>query len=184
MTVIHDRPDELALLRQPGYPMKRRNAEIAAGPARFRHPGVSRWLTGWSDDPPWQRGRVVVLKQPGSGHAISLFWDDASGSFDFWYIDLIGPVRRRSFGFDFPDHGLDIVVEPDLSRWRWKDDDELEWSVDRGLYTRTEANALYAEGRRAVEGLIADRPRYEHWIDWRPDPAWPVARLPDGWDAV
>lgn len=135
MTVVHDTPDELALFRRPGHQMWRRNAELG-GPADFRHRKVTRSLDGWTEDPIWSRWRVLVLKRPESGHAISLFWDDASGDLDFWYIDLIGPLRRRPFGFDFPEHGLDIVVQPDLSSWRWKDQDEMDWDVAQGIYMR------------------------------------------------
>jgi hypothetical protein len=181
MTVVHDTADELALFRRPGHQMWRRRAELG-GPREFRHRKVIRYLDGWARDPVWSRWRVLVLKQPQSHHAISLFWDDASGVLDFWYIDLIGPVRRRSFGFDFPEHGLDIVVRPDLSSWHWKDEDELEWDVAEGIYTRAEAEALRAEGADAVERLVRDRTLFERWIAWRPDPAWQIALMPRGWD--
>ena len=183
MTVVHDREGELALYRGPGYPMWRRNAELDPVPA-FRHQPVRRLLDGWSPDRDWGRWRVLVLMDPGAHHAVSLFWEDAGGALDFWYIDLIGPAERRRTGFDFSEHGLDIVVQPDLSSWRWKDDDELEWNVRAGRYTRSEADALYAEGERAVAGLRRDRARFETWLTWRPDPSWPVAMLPDGWDVV
>jgi hypothetical protein len=184
MTVVHDTRDELALYRAPGYRMRRRNAERGGGGADFRHPPVIRWLDGWTDEtwgPPF---RVLVLKPPVAGHAISLFWNDTSDELAFWYIDLIGPVRRREFGFDFPEHGLDVVVEPDLSSWRWKDEDELEWAVAAGIYSRAEADELHGEGERAVERLARDRDRFDRWRNWRPDPTWTVASFPPGWDAV
>ena len=184
MTVVQDTPEVLALYRKPGYPMRRRNAERGGGNPDFRHPPVIRWLDGWSDEtwgPPW---RVLVLKPPAAGHAISLFWTDASNELAFWYIDLIGPVRRRTFGFDFPEHGLDVVVEPDLSSWRWKDEDELEWAVEAGIYSRAEADELHAEGALAVERLVHDAIDFDRWRNWRPDPGWPVATFPPGSDAV
>ena len=27
-------------------------------------------------------------------------------------------------------------------------------------------------------------PFASEWRDWRPDPAWPIPRLPDGWDVL
>ncbi len=182
MTVVHDTPRELALFRRPGHPIKRRNAEHA-GTAHMRHQPVTRWLDGWADEV-WSRSRVLVLMVPDVRHAISLYWDDASGALDCWYIDLIGPVRRTPVGFDYPEHDLDIVVRPDLSAWEWKDEDELEWAVADGRYTRAEADALHVEGERAVERLLRDRARFERWLDWRPDPTWPLATLPAGWDAL
>lgn len=183
MTVVKDTPDELVLFRRPGHAMKRRNAETAPAPATFRHPTVARWLDGWRDDPVWSRWRVLLVMHPDGHHAISLFTDDATGRPDFWYIDLIGPVHRRPFGFDFEEHGLDIVVKPDMSSWEWKDEDELEFGVERGVYSRAEADELYAEGRRAVDRLTAGRDEFERWVSWRPDPSWPIASLPPGWDA-
>jgi hypothetical protein len=185
MTVVRDTPEELILFRRPGYPMRRRNAELADTPAGFRHPTIRRWLDGWREEPAWSRWSVLVLKPPKAHHAISVFRDEATGEVGFWYIDLIGPVRRRPFGFDFPEHGLDVVIPPDLSAWTWKDEDELEFGVQRGIYSRAEADELYEEGRRAVERVMStERSYFERWLDWRPDPAWPIARLPAGSEEV
>ena len=183
MTVVHDRDGDLALYRGPGYPMRRRNAELASVPG-FRHQPAVRHLDGWTVDPDWSRWHVVVLMDPRAHHAVSLFMDVATGALDFWYIDIIGPAQRRRAGFDFQENGLDIVMQPDFSSWRWKDEDELEWNVGAGRYTRTEADHLYAEGHRTVETLLRERGRFEAWRSWRPDPAWPIAVLPDGWDEL
>lgn len=157
MRIVHDREGDLALYRGPGYPMRRRNAELGSVP-EFRHQPVTRWLPGWSLDRDWGRWRVLVLMDPRAHHASSLFWDATSGALDFWHIDLIGPAERRRTGFDFIEHGLDIVVDPDLSSWRWKDEDELEWNVRAGRYTRAEADALYAEGEQLTREQDRFRP--------------------------
>jgi hypothetical protein len=181
MTVIHDRPDEVALLRRPGHVWKKRRA-VLDGPRPEAGHTVVAWRDGFADDV-WRHWRVVVLKPPQAEHAVSLFWHEAEDRPDFWYIDLTSPLRRSAIGFDFVENGLDIVVEPDLSSWRWKDEDEMEWAVERGHYLREELAALRAEGERAVERLVRERTRFESWLDWRPDPAWPLATLPTGWDA-
>lgn len=181
MTVVHDSPAELALVRRPGHPMKRRRAEVDT-PDGFRHPVVRRWLEGWTDETwrgPW---RVLVLIRPGAQHAISLFSDDATGAVGSWYIDLIGPPRRTTAGYDFPEHGLDMVVQPDLDSWEWKDADELEFNVQEGRYTRAEAEALYREGERALEHLRRERSAFARWLSWRPDPRWSIPSMPSGWD--
>jgi hypothetical protein len=183
MTVVRDEPHDLVLYRAPGYPMGRRNADLVEGTA-FRHPPVIRYLDGWRPDPDWGHWRVLLLMKPDARHAVSLFWDAATGRLDFWYIDLIGPVQRRPFGFDFIEHGLDIVVEPDLSRWRWKDEDELEWAVRDGRYSRVEADGLYREGERAVERLTRESATFERWRTWRAPVAWQVPAMPSGWDAT
>lgn len=178
MTVVRDSPDEVALLIQPGSVMKRRNA-VKGGPHGRVVLAVGEGFTDWIWHPP--RSRLVV-RRPQDHHAVSLFWKQP-GALDFWYIDLASPLRRTSAGFDSVDHGLDVVVQPDLSSWRWKDEDELAWTVEAGRYTRAEADDLFAEGERAVERLIRERDRFEPWLDWRPDPAWHLATLPAGWDA-
>ncbi len=43
---------------------------------------------------------------------------------------------------------------------------------------RDEATAVT---RRIEQGR---EPFDEAWIDWRPEPSWPVPELPDGWDSV
>ena len=182
MTVVSDTDDELVLLRRPGHVAKRRNAELGERP-RMR-PITRGWRDGWSDDV-WRMGsRVLITKRPLDQHAISLFWHDATNEFAHWYIDLTSPLRRTSSGFDFVENGLDVVVAPDMSTWRWKDDRELEWEVEHGLFTRAEADELYREGERAVDRLRRERVQFERWITWRPDPSWPLAILPDGWEEL
>src|SRR5688500_12126946 len=62
MRVVQDDDDLLALFGGPGYPMKRRNADLAHVPA-FRHQPVLGWRRGWSDEI-WGPRRVLVLKEP------------------------------------------------------------------------------------------------------------------------
>jgi hypothetical protein len=183
-TVIHDTPEEVALLHRPGeahWTRNARHAEIAG----FRHKPVLGWLEGWSRLSNWGKWRRIVLRgpQPDSGftHAVSLFIIDASDEVDFWYVDLVGPLTRTSTGFDFIEHGIDIVVARDFSSWSWKDEDELEHAVACGSYTANEVIELRAEGERAVKRLIEKRHSLEKWIAWRPPDSWAIALLPPGW---
>lgn len=178
--VISDRRDEVITLRRPGDAARRRITETR-GPAEHRHKLVVSWSDGWTEHLWWQY-RVLVIKPKATEYAISLFWPEATGELECWYIDLMSPLRRHRAGFDFVENGLDIVVEPDMGSWKWKDEDELEYAVERGVYTRAEADALYAEGERAVERLRRERAVFEPWRGWRPDPSWPPAALPPGWD--
>lgn len=179
-TIVQDDPGELAILRRPGDRVRIRNAEFD-GPPGFRHRHVARWTGGWREDT-WKYFRVLLLRRPEDHHSISLFWRDGGDDIEFYYIDLVSPLRRTTIGFDYVEHGLDVVVQPDLSSWSWKDADELEWSVEQGLFTKEERDAMYAEGERAVQRLVNERDRFERWRDWRPDPSWPIASLPAGWD--
>lgn len=174
-TVVSDAADEVMVYRRPGDPMRWRNA-VRGGP---RDRAVLEWRPGWREDS-WHTFRVLVVKRAGDEHTISLFWRDRT--FAFWYIDLHSPLRRTPTGFDLIENGLDVVVEPDLSGWRWKDEDELAWAVADGRYTQSEFDALRREGERAVARLFDERWRWEQLRDWTPDPSWPAPTLPDGWD--
>ena len=176
-----------ALLHRPGEAHWARDAEHADMPD-FRHKPVLRHLSGWSQRVAWGKWRRITMRgpQPASGftHAISLFIIDASNTLDFWYVDLVGPMIRTPWGFDFTEHGIDIVAAKDFSAWQWKDEDELEHAVMRGSYTREEVKALKAEGEFAVARLSENRRTYEEWINWRPQAAWPLAQLPHGWQEL
>lgn len=180
-TVVQDTPTEVAVFVRPGDPARVRNAELG-GTAEHTHRPVLAWREGWAEKA-WARWRLLTFKRPRDEHSISLAWHDDSGQFAHWYIDLTSPLKRRVFGFDLVENGLDVVVDPDMRSWEFKDEAELEWAVEHQTYTRAEADGLYAEARRAVERLLRERADFERWIDWRPNPAWPPATLPAGWDA-
>jgi len=183
MRVLRDAAQELVLFRGNGYPMRRRNSERASI-AGFRHQPVIKHLEGWQPSPEWTGPDVIVVMDPGARHATSLFRDRESGVLQFWYIDIIGPVTRDGDRLDFLEHGLDVVVEPDLSSWRFKDEDELEWQVRQGIYSRAEADALYAEGKNAVQQLHDRSEVLADWLRWRADPSWDVPLMPYGWDEI
>jgi uncharacterized protein DUF402 len=180
MTVVKDEPDELVVFRRPGHPICARNAELG-GPEHFRHRPVVRWRAGWREDV-WRERVQLVVRRPQDEHAISLVWQDGRRELHHWYIDLASPLTRTPTGFVFVEHGLDVVVRPDLTSWYWKDEDELDWSVEHGIYSGLEAKELKEEGERAVDRLVRERDRFERWRSWRPDPSWPIAKLPSGWD--
>ena len=127
----------------------------------------------------WHTYQVLRLIRFGAGHSVELFWHAEDDSFAGWYVNLQEPLRRSPVGFDTDDLVLDIWIEPDGS-WQWKDEDELESAVELGRFTEEEARVIRAEGER----VIAARPWPTGWEDWKPDPAWPVPGLPEGWDVV
>jgi hypothetical protein len=177
MTVVRDDPDEVVVMRRPGAVGRQRNAQKGGPNDRV----VLAVRDGFTDYL-WRRWRVLVVRQPSALHSVSLFWDDATDELHSWYFDLVTPLRRTRAGFEFIDHGIDVVVDPDMSSWRWKDADELEWYVDHGRYTPEEADAIRAEAEHAVGRLRRERARYERWVSWRPDPMWPSPKLLVGWD--
>lgn len=96
----------------------------------------------------------------------------------WWYINLEEPWRRTDLGFDSRDHDLDLS-SVDLVAWQWKDEDELTWAVERGQYTRAQADAIRTAGEQALERCRRREPPFDQdWAAWRPDRAWGIPCLP------
>ena len=130
----------------------------------------------WRDD-------LVRVKYAGDAHAYYAMWK--GGRFNRWYINLESPYEDTPVGVDFTDHVLDIVVQPDLAGWAWKDADELARAVAFGLVTQAQADSFVAEGKRAIQRLeTRSSPFADGWDLWRPDPAWPIPSLPPNWDLI
>jgi len=130
------------------------------------------------------RTRILSFAWPAVAHAVLMRWNADTGEFRGWYVNLQTPLRPTALGFDYVDHVLDVVVAPDRS-WRWKDQGELEEAVGRGLFSPEEAGEIRAEAGRVVERIRAGAPPFDgSWLDWEPDPAWPVPELPPGWDLL
>jgi len=120
---------------------------------------------------------------PDVAHAALLRWDE-EGTFLGWYVNLQTPLAPTGVGFDFTDHFLDLLVNPN-GRWSWKDEDELAEALALGLISRAQAEEVRAEGERAIERIEArEEPFDDSWIGWRPDPSWATPMLPEGWDTL
>jgi predicted RNA-binding protein associated with RNAse of E/G family len=127
---------------------------------------------------------ILGFSWPGSGHAVLAIWDPG-WRFTGWYINLEASLGRRGRFYDFVDHCLDVLIPPDRTRWTWKDEEELEEAVRLGIYTKQQASAFRHEGERAARRVLAGEPPFDQdWSGWRPDPAWQVPALRDGWDRV
>ena len=126
-----------------------------------------------SDTAP-KRDQICVAR-PGRAHSVYIFWQD-DWQLDHWYVNFEQPLRRSPLGFDTFDEKLDLIVRSDGS-YRWKDEDELEQAAAAGLLDA-------AEVRAESERVLREWPFPTGWEDWRPDPAWPVPQLPEGWDRV
>ena len=141
---------------------------------------------GWevADADPWWNDTLRLVR-PGAAHSVLLFWSEAESTFQGWYVNLEEPMQRTAIGFDYMDQTLDIVVSPDLSEWRWKDEDELQQALDAGIVSEETALRIRAEGERVIESMDRRDPPFNgDWERWRPDPGWAVAVLPAGWDSI
>jgi hypothetical protein len=125
----------------------------------------------------WADRDVLILHPPGAAH--SVWWFFREGAFLGWYVNLEAVLARHPGGIDVVDHHLDVVVDPDRT-WRWKDEDDFEACIDRpGFWTTAEAALIRAEGSRVAARAEAGAFPFDGtWRDFRPDPAWPLPKLP------
>jgi len=129
--------------------------------------------------------KTLSFAWPNTSYAVLLSWDDPTGLFLGWYVNLQSPLRSTATGFNYVDHVLDVVVAPDRSSWSWKDEDELSEAVARGIFTSAEAASFRVDGEHAIRRLLDGEPPFDRSLqEWRPDPTWPVPHLPEGWDVV
>lgn len=128
----------------------------------------------------WDVSSLWVLR-PGDWHSTWVSWRP-DGSHLGWYVNLQWPMRRHRFGFEAMDLMLDIVVAPDRS-WQWKDREEFDEVVARGLFTDEVAARVEAEASAVIDDVEHGRPPFcDPWRQWRPEPSWGVPTLPAGWD--
>ncbi|HEX2281822.1 MAG TPA: DUF402 domain-containing protein [Thermomicrobiales bacterium] len=181
VTVVEDGPDLTALYIRPGTPTKRRTTPDGT-PFPHDLPYVQRAkLPHRVGDGVWHSHHALVLVRPGEAHDVRLFWTEG-WEFRGWYVNLQQPVRRSAVGFDSVDHIVDIVVGPDGS-WSWKDENEFAQALAIGRFDPGEVQAIRNEGQRAIRDIEGRRWPFDgSWLDWRPDPTWPVPAMPPNWD--
>ncbi len=83
------------------------------------------------------------------------------------------------------DHALDVVISPDMSEWKWKDEDEFAEAQKVGFYSREKAREIWAEGEKAVRLVTSERRSlYEEWKKWQVNPQWEIPQLSALWDRM
>jgi uncharacterized protein len=173
--VLEETTDRVVTVTLPGddchFPVGERLEvldSMAAGRVRTRHHI-------------WHTHRVLWLTPGAAAYSLGHFFDGETGRLKGYYVNLQAPLNRTRIGFDSCDYVLDVLVAAD-GTWRWKDEDEFALAIRLGIFSATEAAEIRAEGKR----VIAQLPRLlpTGWEAWQPDPAWPAARFPCGWDAL
>lgn len=159
-------------------------------------PAQARWMAPFRDGERLkiQQPEYELVEQPYKAHVLSWAWPGSSAAVllfyeedwspSHWYVNLEDPLRRSPVGFDTLDHKLDVIVGLD-GAWHWKDEDQFEEIVERGVLPADDAPGLREEAERAIQRLLERRPPFDRdWFGWRPDPSWPEPALPEGWDRV
>lgn len=183
--VVADQPDLTAFWLPAGTQWKAPTTPPTRERAETRGERLAQCLMrgDWVlEDFEWDTSTLWV-SEPGAAHTIGVSWRP-EGEFAGWYVNLQEPFRRTSSGFQWMDHMLDVVVHPDRS-WHWKDEDELQLMVDRGIFDQRLALAIRTEGERVISRLSREEaPFSDTWPAWRPDPGWSTPALPADWQQV
>ncbi|MER5204834.1 DUF402 domain-containing protein [Streptomyces sp. NPDC002825] len=132
----------------------------------------------------WQETDLLLWKPPAAWFSINAFFvpaGDGGRRLRNWYVTFEHPTRRTEAGFDTFDLTVDLLIDPDLNSWEWKDEDEYAHVRRLGIVSDTEHQAV-EDARAQVLALLAGRAglfaRAERWAAWRWEPAWPTPRLP------
>jgi hypothetical protein len=130
-------------------------------------------------DDVWKRIDILHVIEIHNGqyrpYAIWHIWN--RNYFVGWYINMQSPLQRVADGFEYLDHALDLVIKPDLS-YRWKDEDELEAYVERGVLSRAEAAEVRANAELVLERAMRRNPPFDGSLRrFRSDPSWPLPEL-------
>ena len=156
---------------------------VVEGGAPLRSVPASEWFTRSFDIVlrPWEGHGILMLIPRRGSHSIWLFWNE-DGSFREWYVNLEQPHVWHELGCDTRDDLLDLTcTQP--TRWRWKDEDDLDTAVRAGALDAAGAAAIRAEGKRIATLIERWEPPFaDGWERWRPDRSWAAPRLPPGWD--
>lgn len=181
--VIADSGDDLFLACWPGVETRSPTTWIEwllTGDDAVRKQAIpnlaaGRWELGaWT----WRDTTLLSRYRTAEWFTVSRFFD-ADGHCGGWYVNFEVPHRRTATGIETFDLLLDLVVEPDLSGHRWKDEDEYAHGRRLGLITE-EQHRHVDRAREEVLARIAERaePFATDLAAWRRDPAWPLPGLP------
>ncbi|MEV4749098.1 DUF402 domain-containing protein [Streptosporangium sp. NPDC049248] len=182
--VIHDTGGEIALACWPGVQSLVPTTWIdwlqtgnpASRDAALRAYAARQWELGrWT----WRDTIWLSITTQGAFFSVNLYFNAEHHSLDRWYVNFQRPCQRTTEGIDTFDLALDLVVEPDLSRWTWKDQGEYDQSRRMGIITDAEHRGVQA-ARAEVVAMIESRHGVfgANWPEWRADPSWPVPILP------
>ena len=133
----------------------------------------------------WKRTDVLFLIVPGEAFSTYTMWETGTKNLDCWYVNLQEPIKRTPIGFDTMDHMLDVVIEPDMNKWRWKDVDEFSKAQEAAIYSKETASKIWQAGEKAVRLITSERRSfYQKWAAWQANPEWGIPKLSPLWDKV
>lgn len=135
---------------------------------------LDRWI--------WRDTVLLLWNPPETYFSINMFYNPTDDHHMLnWYVNFQRPLERTKIGFDTFDLLVDLVVAPDLSSWRWKDEDEYAQGRRLGVVDDTDHRAVQ-QAREQVLAMIEQRQGpfalNSGWTEWRSEPSWPTPILP------
>ncbi|NJC23905.1 protein associated with RNAse G/E [Arthrobacter pigmenti] len=176
VTVVDDGDKGLVLWLAPGTQMLHQvlangsDTRSAEGSDRFTLPRAQAVRT-------WGGGGILIIFQPDTMYSVWCF-ESQPGVRDIYYVNIEEPFVRTPEGIVSTDLVLDVVVSPDR-QWKFKDEDELAFAQEAGVFD----DAAHARIRRAGDDAVAAVERWDYPFNagfehFEPDPSWPIPELP------
>jgi len=179
VTVVADTPALIALYMMPGTTYKHPRA-IDGSPVPHFLP--DDWVLV---DTQWLGGGALYLSPPGQWYVIMGLLRDDNRRIERWYINLQTPYQRTRLGFDYLDQELDIVINRELTAWRWKDAEKFMDAQRRGRIPIEQAAHVRRVGEHMVQQLKARSMELpEQWLTWRPPEQWEIPPMPHDWHVI
>jgi hypothetical protein len=176
--IVRDDSDLVVVYWRAGTPVKRPPGRVSPKEI-VENPKPNLVDSKWTDTD------ILMFAVPEASHSIYAMWEGGHSRFKCWYINLQEPLRRTPLGFDTTDHLLDIVVEPGLTNWMWKDEDEFDEAIELGLFTLEKGNEIRNEGKRVINQVESNQsPFCDGWENWYPPEDWIVPDFPKVWDTI
>lgn len=176
VTVVADDDRHLAVWLAPGtrmlYPVLGNGQEIRSlsGPEQFSGHLAQAVRT-------WKGEGVLAVFQPDTMYSVWFFESD-SGLRDSYYVNIENPPLRSEAGVESRDLVLDLLVDAD-GTFQYKDQDELEFALEAGLFDQDMVSTIRAAALDAIEVInrwgFPFNAGYETFV---PSPDWGVPQLP------
>ncbi|WP_254708113.1 DUF402 domain-containing protein [Streptomyces lunaelactis] len=137
LRVIADSPEALVSACSPGaealwpslYAKARADDDRSVRTEAFEAMATGEWELAPGR---WQDTELLLWKPPAAWFSINAFYTGAG--LRNWYVNFEHPTRRTEDGFDTFDLTVDLVIDPDLARWQWKDEDEYAQVRRLGIF--------------------------------------------------
>ena len=178
VTVVEDCAERISVYVRPGTKFA---APLCSRNEHLRVLSSGDWtlqLLSWF-------GHHLWTAIPDASYSVWTLWSESNWEHQGWKINPEKPLQRSSIGFDTTDYVIDGVIQPDLSRWDWKDEDEFAEAIQLGLIASDDAIQIrQATVQVANDMLLQQADQLRTFANWRPPSTWTTPILVGNWQTV